>query len=385
MHIVFVGIGGVPHLGRACDPRLTAIANLLDKDAGICILNRYSSLRKRQVEDITLSPTVDCREIIRSRKTGKVMSAILFALSVFFEPFVLLLMEYKKHIDILHVYSGHYIDFLLYYCVSRLIGAKVVYEYVEYRLDKNKDRTLYHQWNSKLCDYYGAYLWDGCIAISNFLERKAKEVNPCLPIIKVTPLCDFTLFEMNHNSVNFKEPYLMFCGHASYFEVVKLIVDAYRQSVIYQTKRCLLILSGGEDQISRIKDYAPDCVIKSRLPYAELISYYKYAYALMIPLRNTLEDCARFPNKICEYTAAGGLIVTTNFGEIPYYFKDGDNAVVAQDCTSAAIAGKLDEIESGKYDIDRTKKRSKETGNSFFSIEAYQKVLPAFFQSLLTK
>lgn len=385
MQIVFVGLGGVPHLGRACDLRLAAIANLLDKNASICILNRYSSLRKRQVEDITLSPSVDCREIIRSRKTGKLMSAILFALSVFFEPFVLLLMGHKKHIDILHVYSGHYIDFLLYYCVSRLIGAKVVYEYVEYRLDKDKDRTLYHRWNSKLCDYYGAYLWDGCIAISNFLERKAKEVNPRLPIIKVTPLCDFAQFEMNNNSVDLKNPYLMFCGHANYFEVIKIIIDAYHQSVIHQTKKLLLVLGGGEQQIGRIRNYAPDCIIKRQLPYTELISCYKHAYALMIPLRNTIEDCARFPNKICEYTAAGGLIITTNFGEIPYYFKDGDNAVVAQDCTSAAIAVKLDEIESGKYDIEHTKKRSKETGNFFFSIEAYQKVLPTFFQSLLTK
>lgn len=385
MRIIFVGLCGVPHAGRACDPRLAAIASLLAKDADVSILNRYSSVQKMLVKDVTLSSDVVCKEIISPHNTGRLISVILFVVSVLIEPFILLQMRCKKRIDVLHVYSGHYVDFLIYYCISRLIGAKVVYEYVEYRLDKDKKRSLYHRWNSKLCDRYGAHLWDGCIAISNFLEQKAKEVNPHLPVIKVTPLCDSTIFEANHNDIDLKEPYVMFCGNASYFEVIKLIIDAYHMSAICQTKKLLLVLGGGERQINRVISYAPDCIIKSRLPYVELISYYKHAYALLIPLRNTIEDIARFPNKICEYTAARGLIVTTNFGEIPYYFKDEDNAIVTNDCTSEAIAGKLDEIESGMYDIESIRKRSKETGLSFFDIKAYQKVLPTFFHNILEK
>ena len=71
----------------------------------------------------------------------------------------------------------------------------------------------------------------------------------------------------------------------------------------------------------------------------------------MIPLKNTIEDIARFPNKISEYTAAHGLIVTTNFGEVPYYFKDGDNAIVANECSVSSISHKLDELVAGCYSM----------------------------------
>ena len=384
MRIVFVGLNGVPYLGRACDPRLAAIANLLAEDAEVCILNRYSSLKKTTIKDIHLRYNVRMKEIIRQRNTGRIGTSLLFIFSLFMEPFALFRMRMESKIDYLHLYTGHYIDFVIYWLLSRLIGAKIVYEYVEYRLDKDKKRSLYHRWNSKLCDRYGAHLWDGCIAISNFLEQKAKKVNPHLPVIKVTPLCDFTIFETNNNGINTTEPYLMYCGHANYFEVIKIIIDAYHQSVIHQTKKLLLVLGGGEQQIDRVRNYAPDCIIKSRLPYTELIAHYKNAYALMIPLRNTIEDSARFPNKICEYTAAKGLIVTTNFGEIPYYFKDGDNAVVALDCTSEAIAAKFDEIELGKYDIESIKRKSEETGRAFFNTKAYQEVLLTFLRNIIT-
>lgn len=384
MQIVFVGLSGVPYQGRACDPRLATIANLLIKEAEVCILNRYSTLCKRHVNDIALSKAVVIKEIITPCKSKKLSTIVLFVLSVLIEPFVLLRMRCNKRIDILHVYSGHYFDFVLYYCISRLIGAKVIYEYVEYRSEKDKTKSLYHQWNGKMCDRYGAHLWDGCIAISNFLEQQAKAVNPHLPTIKVTPLCDFSIFEKNNKRVNQKEPYLMFCGHANYYEIIKQIIDAYECSVIHRTKKLLLVLSGEENQIRRVKEYAPNSIIKNRLAYEELISYYKNAFALIIPLRDTIEDKARFPNKLCEYTAVGGLIVSTNFGEIPYYFRDGDNAVIAQECTSAAIARKFDEIENGMYDVESIKRKCQETGQIFFSDKAYQTKLPDFIKSIIT-
>ena len=42
--------------------------------------------------------------------------------------------------------------------------------------------------------------------------------------------------------------------------------------------------------------------------------------ALLIPLRNTIQDIARFPNKLSEYVGVSGLIITTDVGEIKDYF-----------------------------------------------------------------
>lgn len=378
MNIVFVGLQGVPYYGRACDPRLANTANLLAEDVQVTIVNRYSSLKHKTLKGIDLAEKVKCIEILKRRNTGCIYSTLLFALSVLCEPFTLWKLHREKKIDFLHIYSGHYFDFVLYWTIARLIGAKTVYEYVEYRSEKLSHPNLYHRINNWLCDFHGAKLWDACIAISNFLEQKAKEVNPKIPVIKVTPLGNFDSFDNNNEAVDITEPYMMFCGSANYFEVVKFIIDSYESSSIKKTKKLLLVLSGNETSLNRIRDYSRNIIIRSNLPYNTLIAYYKHAFALMIPIRNAIEDIARFPNKICEYTASRGLIITTCYGEIPYYFTNGENAIVAEDCSVEAIAKRLDEVEDGKYNIGAIREKCYQTGLENFSLSAYKNKLFSF-------
>lgn len=380
MNIVFVGLQGVPYFGRACDPRLANTANLLAEDGDVAIVNRYSSLKYKTVVGVELSVKVKRVEILKRRNTGGIVSKLLFVLSILCEPFSLWKLHRKKKIDYLHIYSGHYFDFVLYKLFAKMVGAKIVYEYVEYRTEKRIHPNLYHRINNRLCDFHGAKIWDLCIAISNFLEQKAKEVRKDIPVIKVTPLCDFDLFAANNDEVDVKEPYLMFCGSAGYFDVVKFIIDSYNNSSIKNSKKLLLVLSGSEVQLNRVREYEANAIIRTKLPYNVLVAYYKHAFGLMIPLRNTIEDIARFPNKVCEYTAARGLIITTCYGEMPYYFKNGENAIVADDCTVEAIAKRLDEIEAGRYDVEQIRKKSYKTGLDNFSIDAYRDVLSRFFK-----
>lgn len=381
MNIVFVGLQGVPYFGRACDPRLANTANLLAEDGDVAIVNRYSSLKHKTMPGIKLAEEARCVEILKRRNTGGVSTILFFVLSIFCEPFVLWNIHREKKIDFLHIYSGHYFDFVIYRIIAKLIGAKIVYEYVEYRSGK-PSRGLYHKINNYLCDFHGAKLWDACIVISNFLKDKALMVNPKLPVIKVTPIGDFNLFESNKKNIDIEDEYIMFCGHAVYYDVVKLIIDSFRASQIRQTKKLLLVLGGSQSQVQRVKEYGKECIIKSKLPYDELIAFYKHAFALMIPLRNTIEDTARFPNKICEYTAAHGLIITTANGEMNYYFKNGDNAIVAEECSVPAIAQRLNEIEYGKYDLDKIRDNSYKTGIENFSIEAYREKIYNFLEEI---
>ena len=381
MNIVFVGLSGVPYSGRACDSRLANTANLLAENSSVVILNRYTSLRKQSMSGVNLSDKIECREIIRRRKSNSIVSLILYVVSLLIEPFVIFRLHRKNKIDWLHLYTGHYIDFVIYKLIACLIGAKVVYEYVEYRSEKPSN-GIYHKINNYLCDFQGAKLWDACIAISNYLVDAAKKVNPDLAVIKVTPLGDFDLFDANDKKTDVVGEYVMFCGHAGYFDVVKFIIDSYKASAISNSKQLLLVLGGRQDQITRVKEYYDKCIIKSRIPYDELVALYKHAFALMIPLRNTIEDTARFPNKICEYTAAHGLIVTTNNGEMQYYFKNGDNAVVADECSVDSISSRLDEIEAGKYDLHMIRERSYQTGIDNFSIDAYKESLYNFLKTI---
>lgn len=380
MNILFIGLPGVPFLGRACDPRLASIANILNERMSVSILNRYSSLRQNKVSGISLSDGIITREIIARKNTGVLWSKILYVFSVIKEPFVVLSINKKDKIDFIHLYSGHYLDFVVSHILGRLIGAKVVYEYVEYRSGKSQ-KGLYHKVNSFLCDKIGAKLWDICIAISDYLIASATRINPTLPIIKVTPICDYQLFETNRKNVDISREYIMFCGHAGYFDTVKLVIDSFFSSTICAERDLLLVLGGSDSQVERIKEYNKKCIIKQRIPYELLVAYYKHAYALMIPIHDSQEDIARFPNKICEYAAAHGLIVTTNYGEIKNYFKDGENAVIAGECSVEAISSCLDKVNNGSYDVERIKENCFKTGMKCFSIESYKEKLFGFLQT----
>ena len=63
--------------------------------------------------------------------------------------------------------------------------------------------------------------------------------------------------------------------------------------------------------------------------------------ALLIPLRPTIQDEARFPHKIGEYLASGNPVIATNYGEIKYYFEDKKNMLIADDYDIKKFAAKM--------------------------------------------
>lgn len=325
MHIVFIGLNGVPNRKRAADARLGAFIKLLSE--------------KHRLTVMGASP-LDALRVLRLRK-----------------------------VDILHVYCGHYLQMLFYWILSRMIGAKLLYQYVEYRSafhwdmgrKKNLVATQYQRLNGYLCDHYGALLWDGCIAISDFLYDKALEVNPRLEMLKIPPLCDVEQFERNLLPDPIGTPYMFYCGNREYLDVVETIEKAYDKSRLKNKMKLVIHLSG-------------------QLPYEQMVAYYKHAEALLIPLRNEVADIARFPNKVCEYCAAHGVIITTSYGEMKHYFSDGENAIVAADYSVEALKEKMDALADGKYDTATLRRNAYETGRQFFDINSYKIPLKNFLK-----
>lgn len=382
MHIVFVGLSGIAKRTRACDVRLAFMANMLAKSYDITLLSRYASKNKLVDTNVTLDERIVQKEIIRSRKTGGIISTLLFGCSIFIELFALLSLNRKKKINALYVYSGHYIDFLLYCLVSRLIGAKVVYDYVEYK-SIFETNSLYAKINNKLVDYKGAKLWDGVLPISEFLKEKALEVNPNLICQKVTPLCDFKLFDTINTGNAPDGRYILYCGNIGYQEVAEMIANAFGNSELKKDCKLVMVLSGSREAIKALSNKYPLVNVVTSLPYNDLITYYKKAEALLIPLRNNVRDTARFPNKICEYLAARGIFITTNVGDIPLYFKDGENAIVADGYSEADLIEKFNKISLGEYDLDSMHKNAYTTGLTYFDSNSYQQPMKSFFEKLL--
>lgn len=381
MNIYFVGLSGVPYSSRACDIRLCAFANLFAKKHSVTILNRFSN--NSSVLNNLLDDNVKIKEVVKKRKVTGILRILLFLLSILKEPFLILNFNSSRKIDVLHVYTGHFFDFLIYKFIGSCINAKVIYQYVELRSAKPCP-TIYHKLNAYLCDNWGAKFWDASICISNYLEENAKLVSRNIYTIKVTPICDFTFFE-SIAAKKVDKPYLLFCGSAAYFEVIQLIINSYRTSTVSYKASLKLVLSGKENKLRKIREQYPDLEILSNLDYKELIAYYKGAVGLFIPLRDTLEDIARFPNKICEYLASHGLIITTQIGEVPYYFNDKESAVIATAFDVESLSKSLDWIVDNADIIGYIKEKAYQTGLSHFDIKANEIRLEEFLQKVCSK
>ncbi len=82
-------------------------------------------------------------------------------------------------------------------------------------------------------------------------------------------------------------------------------------------------------------------LIYSNVPYTDLINLYRNSEALIIPMRNTDQDKARFPHKISEYCASDRPIITNSIGEISNYFNES-NAYLCSEYDEQKYADVMD-------------------------------------------
>ena len=378
MKVFFVGLGRVPYASRACDIRLDSFAELFVKcGISVTILNRYSA-KIKQNEDEFQKRNYEVRELVVHGKDGKI-GKLLFLWSIIKELVYLINYRIKNNGKvILHIYSGHFLDIFFYWAISKLCGYKIVYQYVEYRMDEQR-KNPYHRINALLVDKFSAKLWDGCISISHFLQQRALQVNSKLKTLIGPPICDFTRFEKYKET---KENIVLYCGSAGYFEVIKLVVDSFNLSKLSTSYKLELVVAGKESEVEEVRQYASNAIIKSKLPYEELIKCYNRSKILMIPLRNNIKDISRFPNKVCEYAASKSVIVTTRFGEPAHFFKDKESAMIADDYSVASIVKVLNWLADNQSMIKLIGEKGYQNGVNAFHIDAYIEKMKSFLDRL---
>jgi glycosyltransferase involved in cell wall biosynthesis len=383
--IVLIGLQDVPFARRAIDSRLLAFAKIMsDKNNHIFISNLYTTISvENHTIDVELSGKIKILETIDISRSSAFVRKLLLPLSIVLEFFRLFKLNKVQKIDILHVSAGHYYQLLIYKLLSKVVKAKMVCQYMEFRTAIER-QSLYHRINGKLIDNYGYTLSDGVICISNFLEQHINKLKPELLTIKIPPICDFEYFKAIEQKK--KGKYFLFCGFAGYFEVIKMIVDSYNLSDASNNKISLIIITNGSKvEIDRVQSLIgnQDIKILSNMPYDELIGMYKNAICLLIPLRDNLQDKARFPNKVCEYIASESIFLSTSYGEIPYYFKDGVNAVLAEKYDPLSISIKMNWIITNQDKLPSLAAEAYKLGIKYFNTTSYIEPLDDFFNKIL--
>lgn len=243
------------------------------------------------------------------------------------------LLKNKCDVSIICVDSGIFLPIFKYWLISKISGFKIYYLYHEDEDVLQKDKDLNNKINLFL---FKKYIWkiiDGVLPINKYLQDRIKTENPTLPQLTIPALVDYELFNIKRK-LN-QQKYFFYCGSLAYFEIIEFIIKSFER--INESEYKLYILSFGDKNKELELDKIIENSSKSKLierfgylDYESLIDIYINASALLIPLRDTLQDIARFPHKIGEYTASKNPIITTNVGVIPFYFENYKSALIAE-------------------------------------------------------
>jgi len=288
----------------------------------------------------------------------------------------------QKNIDIAILHTRVFHLALLYRLGLKLLGIPVIMPITEYSPGNPLRKSVRKRINDWLFNRYGYRLVDGVMPISEFLMDVIRKGAPNTLIEKVPVLSDFSRFQgMRRNG---SEPYFLFCGHLDYFEIIEFILHSFEIIPSKKKASLFLVVNGRSHQLkhlqTKIAAFEKRDLVKvfSGVSDEELSNLYFNATGLLIPLRPTLQDIARFPHKIGEYLASGNPVITTNIGEVQHYFIDTDDALVAENYDCDEFAEKMRFVLENPEDARRIGENGRRLGLRFFNYKAYGPRLKRF-------
>lgn len=389
--IVFLGESGFP-IGLATIQRLTLMAKAFVHEG--C---RATVICRKGVHDRNIEKNfpirgnydgVDYRYTVKSIYRPKgIIGRNLQKLKGIFGEYNYL--KNKEKVDLLIVSEMKVVHVLRFIFYSFLFDIPIVVNFVEMTSSMQHRRKLTTRVNDLLLDKWVIKFFDGALPISDQLSAYYVKIAPFKPAMKLPILCDFDKFDIPRIE---DESYFLYCGSLRYKEVRDFVVQAYRNSKANEQTKLYMIVSGGSKketnnlQIELNAMFTSDPVkIFSNIPYEQLIRLYRNALALLIPLRNTLQDAARFPHKIGEYLAAGNPVITTNVGEIQTYFKDRETALIADNYEVREFAEKMNFVLENRKEGMKIGIRGHKMGIVEFDYRAHGQRLISFVDEITKK
>jgi glycosyltransferase involved in cell wall biosynthesis len=385
-NVLYLGLSGFP-LGLAAIQKQLLISKSLQEAGGkVFILcrravhseNKYTSLPDHYFEGVYFKYT--------SRPPFYHKNFLLRNISKQFNKFFEILEIFKIcktiKIDAAIIKSRNsFSDALYYRLISKIFHFKIYINLEEYYFNR-KGTPIKRRINDFLFNKYFTSIYDGILPISEMLIDIVKRRKPDLPYLKIPVLVDHDkILKIKKHEASF--PYFLFCGAADYSEVIEFIIKAFNK-LDYNGVHLYLILNGIPDDLNIIKAIAlktskgNNIHFFEKLSQDDLYAYYKGAIGLLIPLRDTLQDNARFPHKIGEYLSSGRPVITSNVGEIKKYFTDHQTAFISGSYDIDLFAGKMSYVLKYPDKAEEVALNGKVMAQQIFNYKSYSAVLNDF-------
>lgn len=395
-HIVYLGEAGFP-IGLGAVQRMTLVGkSLLHENCKVTVLCRKGVLREDNHQGFDLKGTfegIDYLYLSDSvfKPEGFVKRNLAKLKGMIGEYSYLYRLKKANDLTAAIISNHSAVHVLRYKIYSLLIGFPIVLNFVEMASAmKGRERTL-TRINDRIFDNHIVKIVDGALPISEKLMSYYNSISPTKPSLKLPILCDFEKFKQTPRSAT--DIIFLYCGAASYFELVEFVLDVFDQLDNLESNVFLeLILGGDQAELKRVERRIEKAKNKERIRtttnvlHSEIPRHYCNASALLIPLRPSPQDEARFPHKIGEYLASARPMITTAFGEINHYdFIDGETALVADDYNIISFAEKMRFILENPEKSKEIGVKGRQMGLDNFDYSTHGRKLMNFLSSLNRK
>jgi len=361
-HVIFLGESGFP-LGLATIQRLTLMAkSIVHVGSRATVICRKGVWKKNEETNFEKQGNFEGIDYIYTSKNpfkpdGFIERNVQKLKGIYGEFKHLRYLKKQDNIDLAIISDMKVIHVFRYFLYSVLLNFPITINFVEMTSSMQHRTKLLKRINDYVHDKWIIKLFDGGLPISDKLVDYYKTISPSKPSLKLPILCDFEKFNIESSN---EEAYFLYCGSIRYTEVRNFIIEAYKGICDGKSVKLYMIISGGSKKETNLLEKELNThfdtqriKLFSNIPYEQLVQLYTNAIALLIPLRNTVQDASRFPHKIGEYLASGNPVITTNVGEIKNYFLDEKTALIADSYDIGAFAKKM------KYVLDYPELSSK--------------------------
>lgn len=382
---LITGTSSFPYEISAANEKYRLLAkSLISADFDVNIIAKVGNVNENK-QETDYNGTFDNIKFIytskRVKKPKSILSRQIFFLQGLINEFKLIWNNRKKNITILLPLSPFPL-IIYYFILSIFFKIKVVLNIMEWHVVQ-KNRTTFQKVNDYLFDNIATRLFNHSIVISHYIEEKIKQLNSSAKTFILPALTDLNNFKFSiDKSTN---NYFVYCGHIGYFNVIEFVLQSFEIFSKQNSEINLyLIINGNSSNFTKLKklikslELTNRVIIKNRIPRSQLIEDYQNALALLIPLRETDQDKARFPQKIAEYAASKRPIVTNFWGEIKYYFQDNISAFICNSYNINEYANKMLYIANNKKETNSVGEMSYKVAFNSFHYENYSSKLKQF-------
>lgn len=274
-----------------------------------------------------------------------------------------------------------YPAFVLTAILCMLQGYKRTALFHEWHIGCRQPNIMYNM-EAWLKDKTFGYFLNGIFPISHFLLEKGERFHKPQMILPVMASYDREVHPYT-GEYNFT-----YCGHANYLLRNHLLLDAFKIVIEkYPQAKLTLVLFGNEKQMREVRQFVqemriPSIEIKNQIPEEKLYRLYDTSLGLLIPLDpSSLQDKARFSQKIAEYIGSKRPIITNSVGEIPYYFTNEKSALIV-DYTPEAFAEGMIKLIGNSQKADLIGINGKEVGEAYFNYRKNGEKIVEFMSKL---